>query len=226
MWEPTKCCCCCDVRSGSIVIGVFILVSGFFVLLAGAQILAGGKSDGPISCWNWYEDVSECENKFWKVGKTSSITSIVVACCYIKISSFLLYGIHKKKTAFFIPMMVAHVIKITFMILGSVVLIILMIYEGVPSAAIFPITVGIGLAIFLKTYCLLVIRAYYYQLKREKGLIHTALIESHIDTALIESHTESPPYPVSECPPYPDSEGLPYPCSDVRLYPGQKEFPK
>ncbi|KAK8407076.1 hypothetical protein O3P69_002004 [Scylla paramamosain] len=214
MWEPTKCCCCCGVRTGSIVIGVFILVGGCFGLLGGAQTLAGGKSDIATFCQNMDEDVSECVNKFWKVEKASSISSIVVACFHIIFSSFLLYGILKKKTAFFIPLMVVYVIQISIMILASVALIIFMIYEGVPSPAIYFFTVIVGSVIFLETYCLLVIRAYYYQLKREKGHAHTALNECHIETS---------PYPVNECPPYPGNE-VPY--SDVRLYPGQKEFPK
>lgn len=216
MWEPTKCCCCCDVRTGSIVISVIILVGGSFSILGGIQTLAGDKSDIVVFCQD-EEDPPQCEETFWNIEKSASISSLVTACFHIIFSSFLLYGILKKKTAFFIPLMVVYVIQIGIMILASVVALILLMYAGIPFGGITLLAAIMGSLIFLETYCLLVIRAYYYQLKREKGHVHTALNDRHV---------ESPPYPASECPPYPVNEVPPYPSCGAPLYPSEEKFPK
>ncbi|MPC39443.1 hypothetical protein E2C01_032979 [Portunus trituberculatus] len=165
MWEPTKCCCCCDVRIGSIVIGVFHLVGGCLGILGGIQILTGDKSDLVITCQE-SEETSDCGDESWKIGAT--------------------FGI------------------------------------------VFFIATFLGLLIFFVTYCLLVIRAYYYQLKREKGHVHTALNDHHLEAPPYPASEcppysgNAPPYPASECPPYPGNEVPPYPTCDVPLYPNKE----
>ncbi|XP_045131553.1 lysosomal-associated transmembrane protein 4B-like [Portunus trituberculatus] len=235
MWEPTKCCCCCDVRIGSIVIGVFHLVGGCLGILGGIQILTGDKSDLVITCQE-SEETSDCGDESWKIGtenftgteKTSAILSLVEACFSIIFSCFLLYGILKKKTAFFIPLMVIYVIQIGIMILTSVVIIILLLFLGATFGIVFFIATFLGLLIFFVTYCLLVIRAYYYQLKREKGHVHTALNDHHLEAPPYPASEcppysgNAPPYPASECPPYPGNEVPPYPTCDVPLYPNKE----
>lgn len=69
----------------------------------------------------------------------------------------------QQKTAFFIPLMTIYAVQIGIMILVSLLAIGALLYLGFPAKAGMILTVILGTAIFLETYFLLVIRAYYYE---------------------------------------------------------------
>lgn len=191
------------------------MIGGCFSIIGGIQTLLKGNADIRLYCEeeNVFGSFKECVALFTNIELGTTCTSMVIACFHIIFSILLLYGIFKQKTAFFVPLMTVYAVQIGLMILGAASAIALFLYLGLPFGVIVIFAAIMGGAIFLETYFLLVIRAHYYQIKREKGHIHMALKEQNVETP-------PPPYPGPHAaPPYPTNEPMGYPSSDAPLYP-------
>ncbi|KAG0724328.1 hypothetical protein GWK47_040838 [Chionoecetes opilio] len=218
VWEPTKCCCCCNVRTGSIVIAILFLVGGSFSVIGSIKTLIVGDGEGIHELCKDEDDPTMCVDEYQKIVLGTTISSMVISIFHIIFASLLLHGILKKKTLFFVPLMIAYVIQISLVILISVIMLILLMYFQVAFGVILFVAAMLGMYIFLETYFLLVIRAHYFEIKRAKGHIHTALKDRDVE---VPPHAGPAPVGFQSLPPpYPSNEVPPYPIKDAPLYPG------
>lgn len=161
------------------MIGVLHLIGGL------AGIIPGIYSVDDVNeiydfCQQHINETSCMEELFWEEETTTTV-AITWALYYIIISSFLLFGIFKKKTTLFEPLMAAHDTMAGLLVLFFVVTLILQIHVRLPFLDILVFVIFSGLVILFEVYCLLVVRAYYKQLKKENEEDHRALTEHDSD---------------------------------------------
>nr|XP_027236734.1 uncharacterized protein LOC113827978 isoform X1 [Penaeus vannamei] len=196
LWEPSG-CCCFSLRTGSLVLATIVIVSASLSIINEIGVLTVGdiesnmrevceeeKKEGKVE-----EDVEDCINFLTPIVLGVLITKLVLDAIQITISAFLVYGILKNKTRFMIPYMIMVLIGIIIMLLAALVAIGFFAYLGF-WVGVFIFALIFGLIIFLETYCLLVVRALFLQLKRQKGRHHMILTEQGYSRAKTEETVE------------------------------------
>ncbi|XP_045610138.2 uncharacterized protein [Procambarus clarkii] len=170
MWEPRS-CCCFKLRTGSLILGFLALIGAVINGLSSISVLTGGSLEQLVKqkCTDESLDVNtECEETLGNIMYPCMITSIVLCVIQALNSSLLIYGIYKNKTRLLIPFMITVLILIVCIILIALALIILFSIQQ-QWQAMLVIAIFFGVYIFLETYFLLVIRAYYLEVKRSKS---------------------------------------------------------
>ncbi|XP_042875629.1 lysosomal-associated transmembrane protein 5-like [Penaeus japonicus] len=178
LWEP-KGCCCFSLRTGSLVLATIVIVFGSLGIINGVGIFIVGDIHGTIRevCEEDKDmDLEECINLTTPIALGILITKFVLDCVQVVFSIFLIHGILKNKTRYMVPYMIMVLVGIIIMMLVALVMIGFFIYIGV-FVGVLIFAFIFGLIIFLETYFLLVIRALYLQLKRQKGQHHMVLSE-------------------------------------------------
>ncbi|XP_047494819.1 uncharacterized protein LOC125042986 isoform X2 [Penaeus chinensis] len=193
LWEPSG-CCCCSLRTGSLVLATIVIVTGTLGMIneIGALIVGDIPDTLREVCEkeeNDNMDVDECYNFSLPIVYGVLITKLVLDIIQVTISILLVHGILKNKTRFMIPYMIMVLVGIIIMGLVALLAIGAMAYSGL-WLGVFIFALMFGLIIFLETYCLLVVRALYLQLKRQKGQRHMILTEQGYSRAKTEEFGE------------------------------------
>ncbi|XP_037789490.1 uncharacterized protein LOC119584968 [Penaeus monodon] len=193
LWEPSG-CCCCSLRTGSLVLATIVIVTGTLGMINEIGVFVVG--DLPHNMREVCEqeknddmDVEECIDFSLPIVYGVLITKLVLDIIQVIISILLVHGILKNKTRFMIPYMIMVLIGIIIMLLVALLAIGLMAYSGL-WAGVFIFALIFGVFIFLETYCLLVVRALYLQLKRQKGHQHMILTEHGYSRAKTDESVE------------------------------------
>lgn len=176
MWEPSG-CCCFTLRTGSLILASLMIGFGLVSMMYYIDFFV--KTDIDILVENVCKEEQEIQNcqsimRSAIIGFVS--TRFIIDFIQVTFSILLVHGIRKNKTRFMIPYMIMLLIGISLLILLSLVLIVLLLVMQYWQFALIAIII-FGSITFLETYFLLVIRALFLQLKREKGQAHMCLKE-------------------------------------------------
>ncbi|XP_068200426.1 uncharacterized protein [Palaemon carinicauda] len=171
-WEPKVCCCCTPLKIGTLLLGsISLIFSGIDLVsvIAGAII---NKEQVEPECTevasrldpNYIDPniLTVCTNIVWG----TIATCIVLFTAIIILSILLLVGVKKNKPSLMIPYMVGQVIGIFIFGIPSLSPSLLGIIRG----SIIGIVLGLVLfliVVSLQVYFLLVVRAYYKELKQQ-----------------------------------------------------------
>lgn len=177
VWEP-KGCCCFDLRTGSLILGSLVLAFSVLGLILSINTVVNVDVDLEISKACADEKVNEAVEDCHSLLKSIVIGFIasrfIIDVVVTILSSLLIHGIRKNMTRLVIPFMGMQVFAISVLILLGVALLGICAVVGVWKG-FFIIAIALGSIIFLETYFLLVIRAFYYEMKRAKAHVHIAL---------------------------------------------------
>ncbi|XP_045131509.1 uncharacterized protein LOC123516299 isoform X2 [Portunus trituberculatus] len=176
MWEPVA-LCCFTRRTGCIVLGALELIGailGFIVFTFAFTLVEHTMTN--IVCKN--ETLSklgtDCD------GLTNAVYGVMVfymICASIQglCAAMMVYGVLKDKPTLIIPFMIKNTIVIALnIIFCSAVVAFLCVFN---FFLVIPYVYCYGAMIFMWTYFLLTVRAYYYELKHGKSVDHHRLTE-------------------------------------------------
>ncbi|XP_045610262.1 lysosomal-associated transmembrane protein 4B-like [Procambarus clarkii] len=168
LWEP-KHCCCFKVKTGSLILGVFLLIGSLVYIGIDATTLADGSILNIVHSYCDDLDGSGKCDLFIKLAEGSVISGLVIGVCEVLVCSMLIYGILKHKTCLFIPFMVMLLLQIIMhMVLGLGLLAMAGIKQYWTQMFVFGVI--FTLYIFLETFLLLVVRAHYLEVRRSQML--------------------------------------------------------
>ena len=176
IWKPGNCCGCFSLRVGSLILsslsigiaGIILLISIFgFIGVDQSIIEACHEMNGK----NYFHDVNDCITYNTPISHGLLITSIVHSALHATFSVVFIVGVVKNQTRLLIPYIVWILLDILLIMCVTIAAIVLYALSGAPVMAIL-VAVVMAAVIFLLTYFLLVLRAYYHQMK------NTHIIES------------------------------------------------
>ncbi|XP_063592389.1 uncharacterized protein LOC134769558 [Penaeus indicus] len=193
LWEPSG-CCCCSLRTGSLVLATIVIVTGTLGIINEISVFIVGDIPDTLRevCEkeeNDNMDPDECYDFSYPIVYGILITKLLLDIMQVVISILLVHGILKNKTRFMIPFMITVLVGIIIWLLAALFAIGSMAYFGL-WAGVFIFAIIFGLIIFLETYCLLVVRALFLQLKRQKGQRHMILTEQGYSRAKTQECVE------------------------------------
>ncbi|XP_069989594.1 uncharacterized protein [Penaeus vannamei] len=179
VWRPSS-CCCFTLKTGSTIIAciamkwsILQIVYISFTLLPLEKRLS---QDSDPSITNIF---------------TAMKVVIGIAVFRIIISMMLLCGIWKNKPAFMVPYLVMTLVE---NILITVFFVLLVIFSLTRRHGIDPLTsLLLAVIVFLMTSCLLVVRAYYLQVKESAAGLHATEAPSAMAPPTMVSLAMAPP---------------------------------
>nr|XP_045610259.1 uncharacterized protein LOC123765627 [Procambarus clarkii] len=170
MWEPKE-CCCLKIKTGSLLLGGFLLITSVIFIVMDATMLADGSvlQIVPNHCAD-SEDPADCYDFYFKWARGTVAFGLAIGVIQALVSSLLLYGILMEKTRLFIPFMLVLLTQIFIHIIFALDLLYM---AGTLQYWTEMITYGVifTLVIFLEVFFLLVVRAHYLQVRRSKMIM-------------------------------------------------------
>ncbi|XP_064106406.1 uncharacterized protein LOC135215517 [Macrobrachium nipponense] len=182
LWEPRG-CCGMSLRTGSLCLGSLVLVGALLSLAMTAEgILTYDFSFEVVRFCNknvhWEQDRCQVITKY--TGLTIVSLHVIINIAEAVFSSMLIHGIRKNKTRLMVPLMVLCVSQIILLIMISMLPLAVLAY--IHSWEVFLVAAGLfGSIIFVETYFVLVLRAYWLEVKRNKAQVHLRLEEEEDD---------------------------------------------
>ncbi|XP_068232712.1 uncharacterized protein [Palaemon carinicauda] len=177
VWEPRG-CCCFDLRTGSLILGSLVLAFSVLGLILSVNTVVNVDVDLEISkvCADEAvnEAVEDCHSLLKNIVIGFIASRFIIDIVVTILSSLLIHGIRKNMTRLLIPFMCMQVLAISVLVLLALGLLGISAVVGLWKG-FFIVLVIFGSVIFLETYFLLVIRAFYYEVRRAKAHVHIAL---------------------------------------------------
>ncbi|XP_066949878.1 uncharacterized protein [Macrobrachium rosenbergii] len=175
-WEPKACCCCASLKTGTLVLGMITLIV-FGIDLLSVIVAAAFKYNEIKSACDEFasKSVPDGEDTDVEYLDAEHLCTIIIVAVFVTwgvislaitlFSILLLVGVKKNMPALMIPYMVGQVIAI--LLLGTVSFAPFVI--GIINGVILGIILGLVLftvIVGLQVYLLLIIRAYYKELRQ------------------------------------------------------------
>lgn len=189
LWEPTGCCFCFSLRTGSLILCSFILIGCALNLYISWNSLNNNDKLVEVIdeyCSREVPDDSDCKMRMKKLVTGLLTTQMIMSVIKMICSSLMILGITKNMTNLMIPMMILLLIQLVFALVTGLSFII-MLATFVSGAAAFGALLFIVVVLYFETYFLLVLRAYYMQVKRAAGLMHDVLQEAEATVGIPEN---------------------------------------
>lgn len=172
-----------SLRSGSLVLGSLVLAGALLSLTMTFEGLLTYDFSLEVVKFcnknpNWEQD--KCHIVIKYIGLSIVSMHLLINIAEAAFSSMLIHGIRKNKTRLMVPLMMLCTTLIILLIVVSLLPLAVLAY--VHSWEVFLLAAGLfGSVVFIETYFVLVIRAYWLEVKRNKSQVHLRLEEEEED---------------------------------------------
>lgn len=179
MWEP-KTLCCCNVRIGTIIIAVVVLVCSItdaVVTLLGLPPTAFAEESQGGGCREldqMFMDENECLRIISQHQYSRSVIAsvhLVTDSLLIVLSSMLIHGVRKNKPCLVIPFMVLQGLAIVSVVVGTIMNLVAMATEDL--SGFFVMLIFGPVVVFLMIYLFFVVRSCHLEVRRCKMEAYT-----------------------------------------------------
>lgn len=182
MWEPLGCCFCFTRKTGCLILGTLVLIWSIVNFLHCVHVMAAvdlGESVKEICAQKEYE-FQGCDTVLLKAAIAGLVITVVISVVVLFFSSMFIHGIRKEIPCLMVPFIVIELIHTILLVICGVVVIGVLIYVEAWGLFFF-MGILLGIAAFLKTYFVLVMRAHYIEVKQSLGQCHRKLEEAVIE---------------------------------------------
>lgn len=199
VWEPKSCCGCGSPRTGTLVLGYLGVVSAVFSIIGAIKESAMPKEEMIKYCKNEEEGGEQYldDETCYELALSGIISTVVESIISGLISVLLIVGVNKRNQCLMLPYMIFQVIQLVVVGIVLFAVVIFLAVFHVWLGCFILLLIGTGI-MFLLTYCFLVVRVCYKEVKYQNPNI-----DNEIEVGYLPQEVSAPPpYKVSAPPPY------------------------
>jgi len=176
VYEPKSCCICFDTKNGSLILASITLIVSICNILNAAS---GQLADGISHVWDRMTEEKQIPPDFQQYKDNVIMYAVIATLAWHSLlgalSCLLIHGVRKDRPGLILPYLAWTWTRLIMYVICGLIITSLVFYVQEPDLLI--LIAGLAILISIEAYFVLVINAYYKEVKRSLSEDHQLLRE-------------------------------------------------